>query len=99
MKIQEPPARTSTRSKFADYGINMVSSGMVANSDTSRDADLVKRSCRRPPSLEAAEKDPKAAAQSISRRNPKGARSTRSRRFRADVPLYRTRNQGKRPFQ
>jgi len=63
-----------SESKFADYGINMVSSGIVANTDyVKANADLVRRfMAATTKAVEAAEKEPKAAAQSILDANPKG---------------------------
>ncbi|HTG04017.1 MAG TPA: nitrate ABC transporter substrate-binding protein, partial [Bradyrhizobium sp.] len=51
--------------------------------------------------VEAAEKDPKAAAQSILDANPKGGKiDTLTQGFELTVPLYRTpETKGKRPFQ
>jgi NitT/TauT family transport system substrate-binding protein len=81
----------------------MVSSGMVANSDyVKANADLVKRfMSATTKAVEAAEKDPKAAAQSILDANPKGGKiDTLTQGFELTVPLYRTpETKGKRPFQ
>src|SRR5207245_11605854 len=51
--------------------------------------------------VEAAEKDPKAAAQSILDANPKGGKiDTLAQGFELTIPLYRTpETKGKRPFQ
>jgi NitT/TauT family transport system substrate-binding protein len=88
MKIKDATGKDVYPIKFADYGINMVSSGVIANSDyVKANADLVK--------------DPKAAAQSILDANPKGGKiDTLTQGFELTVPLYRTgETKGKRPFQ
>src|SRR6267142_2279584 len=77
MKIKDATGKDVYPIKFADYGINMVSSGMVANSDyVKANTDLVKRfMSATTKAVEAAEKDPKAAAQSILDANPKGGKT------------------------
>src|SRR5215813_9211058 len=89
--------------KFADYGINLVSSGIIANTDyVKANADLVKRfMSATTKAIEAAEKEPKAAAQSILDANPKGGKiDTLTQGFELTIPLYRTaETKGKRPFQ
>src|SRR5205814_2375397 len=66
MKIKDATGKDVYPIKFADYGINMVSSGIVANTDyVKANADLVKRFMdATAKAVEAAEKDPKGAAQS-----------------------------------
>src|SRR2546423_770441 len=67
MKIKDATGKDVYPIKFADYGINMVSSGIVANTDyVKANADLVRRfMSATTKAVEAAEKEPKAAAQSI----------------------------------
>ena len=76
MKIKDATGKDVYPIKFADYGINMVSSGIIANSDyVKAHADLVKRFMSATTrAVEAAEKEPKAAAQSILDANPKGGK-------------------------
>src|SRR6202140_5230226 len=65
-------------------------------------ADLVKRfMSATTKAVEAAEKDPKGAAQSILDANPKGGKTeTLTQGFELTIPLYRTpETKGKRPFQ
>src|SRR5216684_3596889 len=93
MKIKDATGKDVYPIKFADYGINMVSSGMVANTDyVKTNADLVKRfMSATTKAVEAAEKDPKAAAQSILDANPKGGKiDTLTQGFELTIPLYRT---------
>jgi NitT/TauT family transport system substrate-binding protein len=103
MKIKDATGKEVYPIKFADYGINMVSSGIVANTDyVKANADLVKRfMSATTKAVEAAEKDPKGAAQSILDANPKGGKiDTLTQGFELTMPLYRTaETRGKRPFQ
>src|SRR5438045_9101486 len=77
MKIKDATGKDVYPIKFADYGINMVSSGIIANTDyVKANADLVKRFMpATTKAVEAAEKDPKAAAQAIPDANPNGGKS------------------------
>jgi NitT/TauT family transport system substrate-binding protein len=103
MKIKDATAKDVYPIKFADYGINMVSSGIIANTDyVKANADLVKRFMSATTrAVEAAEKDPKGAAQSILDANPKGGKiDTLTQGFELTIPLYRTpETRTKRPFQ
>jgi NitT/TauT family transport system substrate-binding protein len=103
MKIKDAIGKDVYPIKFADYGINMVSSGIVANTDyVKANSDLVKRfMAANTKAVEAAEKDPKAAAQSILDANPKGGKiDTLTQGFELTIPLYRTpETKAKRPFQ
>src|SRR5213082_911795 len=103
MKIKDATGKDVYPIKFADYGINMVSSGIIANTDyVKANADLVKRfMSATTKAVEAAEKDPKGAAQSILDANPKGGKiDTLTQGFELTIPLYRTpETKGKRPFQ
>jgi NitT/TauT family transport system substrate-binding protein len=103
MKIKDATGKDVYPIKFADYGINMVSSGIIANTDyVKANADLVKRfMSATTKAVEAAEKDPKAAAQAILDANPKGGKiDTLTQGFELTIPLYRTpETKGKRPFQ
>src|SRR6188768_424351 len=70
--------------------------------DVNAIADLVKRfMSATTKAVEAAEKDPKAAAQSILDANPKGGKiETLTQGFELTIPLYRTaETKGKRPFE
>ena len=103
MKIKDATGKDVYPIKFADYGIHMVSSGIIANADYAKaNADLVKRfMAATTKSVEVAEKDPKGAAQSILDANPKGGKiDTLTQGFELTIPLYRTpETAGKRPFQ
>lgn len=103
MKIKDATGKDVYPIKFADYGINMVSSGIIANADyVKANADLVRRfMSATTKAVEAAEKEPKAAAQAILDANPKGGKiDTLTQGFELTIPLYRTaETKSKRPFQ
>src|SRR6201997_4167912 len=103
MKIKDATGKDVYPIKFADYGINMVSSGIIANTDyVKANADLVKRfMAATTKAVEAAEQDPKGAAQSILDANPKGGKiDTLTQGFELTIPLYRTaETKSRRPFQ
>src|ERR1700743_2393160 len=103
MKIKDATGKDVVPIKFADYGINMVSSGLVANTDyVKANPDVVKRFMdATTKAVEAAEKDPKGAAQSILDANPKGGKiDTLTQGFELTIPLYGTpETKDKRPFQ
>jgi NitT/TauT family transport system substrate-binding protein len=103
MKIKDATGKEVYPIKFADYGINMVSSGIIANADyVKANADLVRRFMAAiTKAVEAAEQDPKAAAQAILDANPKGGKiDTLTQGFELTIPLYRTsETKGRRPFQ
>jgi len=103
MKIKDATGKDVYPIKFADYGINMVCSGMVANTEYLRANDSIAKRfmSATTKAIEAAEKDPKGAAQSILDANPKGGKiDTLTQGFELTIPLYRTpETKGKRPFQ
>lgn len=103
MKIKDATGKDVFPIKFADYGIHLVSSGIIANTDyVKANADLTKRfMSATTKAVEAAEKDPKGAAQSILNANPKGGKiDTLTQGFELTIPLYRTpETKDKRPFQ
>ena len=103
MKIKDATGKDVYPIKFADYGINMVSSGLIANTDYIKThADLVSRFMdATTKAVEAAEKDPKGAAQAILDADPKGGKiGTLTQGFELTIPLYRTaETKDKRPFQ
>jgi NitT/TauT family transport system substrate-binding protein len=103
MKIKDATGKDVYPIKFADYGINMVSSGLIANTGyVQANPDLVKRFMdATTKAVEAAEKDPKGAAQSILDADPKGGKiDTLTQGFELTIPLYRTaETKDKRPFQ
>jgi len=91
MKIKDATGKDVFPIKFADYGVNLVSSGIVVNKDWLKEnPDLVKRfMSAATKSLEEASKNPKAAAQAILNANPKGGKiETLTQGFELTIPLY-----------
>jgi len=102
MKIKDATGKDVFPVKFSDYGINLVSSGVVAHRDfVKANPDLVKRfMAAATKSIEAAVKDPKGAAQSILNANPKGGKiETLTQGFELTIPLYKDPSgKANRPF-
>ena len=104
IKLKDATGKDVYPIKFADYGINMVSLRHHRQHDyVKANADLVKRfMSATTKAVEDAEKDPKAAAQSMLKANPEGRQDRH-----ADVGLEaddrrsiaRPETKGKRPFQ
>jgi len=103
MKIKDATGKDVYPIKFADYGIHLVSSGIITNTDYAKaNPELVKRfMSATTKAVEAAEKDAKGAAQSILDANPKGGKiETLTQGFELTIPLYRTpETKSLRPFQ
>ena len=92
MKIKDATGKDVYPIKFADYGINLVSSGLVANTEyVKANPDIVRRMMTASiKAVEAAVKDPKGAAQSILTANPKGGKiETLTQGFELTIPLYK----------
>jgi NitT/TauT family transport system substrate-binding protein len=92
MKIKDATGKDVYPIKFSDYGINLVSSGVIVNTDFLKEnQDLVKRfmaATRK--SIEEASKHPKDAAQAILTANPKGGKiETLTQGFELTIPLYK----------
>ncbi len=91
MKIKDATGRDVYAIKFADYGVNLVSSGIITTKEViSGSPDLVRRMMlASTKAIVAATKDPKAAAQAILNANPKGGRiETLTQGFELTIPLY-----------
>ncbi|MBP2315708.1 ABC transporter substrate-binding protein [Azospirillum soli] len=103
MKIKDATGKSVTPIRFADYGIKMVSSGIVSNTGyVQENEDLVRRfMAAATKSVEEASKDPKAAAQSILNANPKGGQiATLTEGFELTIPLYKDPDgQSSQPFR
>ncbi len=92
MKIKDATGKDVFPIKFADYGVNLVSSGIITTKDLVKDnPDLVRRMMKASTkSIIEASKDPKAAAQSILTANPKGGKiGTLTEGFELTIPLYK----------
>jgi NitT/TauT family transport system substrate-binding protein len=92
MGIKAATGRNIYPIKYADYGINLVSSGIIANQDTVKNKpDLVRRMMTASTkAILAAVKDPKGAAESILKVLPKGGKiETLTEGFELTIPLYK----------
>jgi NitT/TauT family transport system substrate-binding protein len=103
MKIKDATGKSVHPILFADYGIHLVSSGIIAHQETLKDnADLVRRfMAATTEAVEAAEKDPAGAVKAVLAALPKaGKPDTLEEGFKLTIPLYRTaETKDKRPFQ
>jgi NitT/TauT family transport system substrate-binding protein len=93
IKLQDAAHKPVTPIRFADYGVNLISSGIVANKDTlSTKGDLVKRFMRATTkALEEAEKNPEAAVDATLKAQPKsGQRDTMLVGLKLTTALYHT---------
>ena len=102
MRIKDATGKDVYPIRFADYGINLVSSGIITRTGFAKDnPDLVRRFMRASTrAVEAAEKDPKAAAQSILDALPKGGHlPTLTEGYEITIPLYRLPGADNPPFK
>ena len=102
MRIKDATGRNVYPIKFADYGINLVNSGIITTKDLLKDnPDLVRRmmaaSTR---AILAAVKDRKGAAESILKASPKGGKlDTLTEGFELTIPLFNDpTKKSKQPF-
>src|SRR5262249_43997090 len=88
--------------KYADYGINLVSSGIITNQDIVKNKpDLVRRMmAASTKAILAAVKDPKGAAESILKAVPKRGKIERlTEGFELTIPFYKDQSgASKQPF-
>jgi len=92
MKIKDATGKDVYPIKFSDYGINLISSGVITNTEYLKaNEDLVRRfMAASVKSLEEASKHPKDAAQAILNANPKGGKiETLTQGFELTIPLYK----------
>ena len=103
IKLQDAAHKPVTPIRFADYGVNLISSGIVANKDTlAAKADMVKRFMRATTkALEEAEKNPEAAVDATLKAQPKsGQRDTMLVGLKLTTALYHTdETKSARPFR
>jgi NitT/TauT family transport system substrate-binding protein len=103
MKIKDATGKNVYPIKFSDYGVRLVSSGIIANTDFIKEnPDLVRRMMSASTkAVQAAIKDPKGAAQSILNANPKGGKiDTLLEGFELTIPLYKDpTGQSTQPFR
>ena len=92
MKIKDATGKDVYPIKFSDYGINLISSGVITNTEYLKaNEDLVRRfMAASVKSLEEASKHPKDAVQAILNANPKGGKiETLTQGFELTIPLYK----------
>jgi len=103
IKIQDATKKPVTVVRFADYGVNLISSGLIANKDTlEKKADLVKRFMRASTkAFEETERAPEAAIDAMLKANAKaGQRDTLIIGIKLTTPLYHTEaTKGQRPLR
>ena len=103
IKLQDATGKSVTTLKFADSGVNQISSGIIANKNLlTENPDLVRRFMRASTrAAEAAEKDPAAAVDAMLKANPKaGVRATLILGMKESVALYHTKETAnQRPFR
>jgi NitT/TauT family transport system substrate-binding protein len=103
IKLQDATKKPVLPIRFADYGVNMVSSGIVVNKELlQKNPDLVKRFMRAATrSLEEAAKNPEAAVDAMLKANPKsGIRDSALVGMKATAALYKgPDNPNDRPFR
>lgn len=102
IKLQDATGKPVTPIRFADSGVNQISSGIIVNTDYLKEnGDLVKRFMRASTkAAEAAEKDPEAAVDAMLKAKPKaGVRETLLVGLKQSTALYHTAETAKqRPF-
>ena len=103
IKLQDATGKPVTPIRFADSGVNQISSGIIVNKDLlTENPDLVRRfmlaSTR---AVEAAEKDPEAAVDAMLKAKPKaGVRDTLLVGLKQSIALYHTKETAQqRPFR
>jgi NitT/TauT family transport system substrate-binding protein len=103
IKIQDATKKPVTVVRFADYGVNLISSGLIANKETlEKKADLVKRFMRASTkAFEETERAPEAAIDAMLKANAKaGQRDTLIVGIKLTTPLYHTdATKGQRPLR
>lgn len=93
IKITDATKKPVTVIRFADYGVSLISSGLIASKDTmASKPELVKRFMRASTkAFEEAEKNPEAAVDALLKAQPKaGQRETLNIGMKLTVPLFHT---------
>src|ERR1700704_3143459 len=100
IKLQDATKKPVYPIRFADYGVNMISSGIIVNSETLKSKpDMVKRFLRATTrALEESEKNPEAAVDAMLKANSKaGVRETLIIGLKQTTALYHTKETAKLP--
>jgi NitT/TauT family transport system substrate-binding protein len=93
IKLQDATKKPVHPIRFADYGVNLISSGIIVNTDTLKNKpDLVKRFLRATTrAMEDAERNPEAAVDAMLKANSKaGVRDTLIIGLKQTTALYHT---------
>jgi NitT/TauT family transport system substrate-binding protein len=103
IKLQDATGKPVYPIRFADYGVNLISSGIVVNAETLKTKpEMVKRFLKATTrALEESEKNPEAAVDAMLKANPKaGVRDTLIIGLRQTTALYHTKETAKeRPLR
>src|SRR5512139_2996411 len=103
MRIQDATNKPVFVIPFSEYGVNLVSSGIIAQKDMLKEKpDLVRKFMRASTvCFEEAAKNPEAAVDAMLKANPKaGVRETLIAGLKLTTPLYNTPDtKGQRPFR
>lgn len=103
IKLQDATKKPVYPIRFADYGVNMISSGIIVNGETLKSKpDMVKRFLRATTrALEESEKNPEAAVDAMLKANSKaGVRETLIIGLKQTTALYHTKETAKqRPLR
>ena len=103
IKLQDATKKPVYPIRFADYGVNLISSGIIVNAETLKTKpDMVKRFLRATTkAMEESEKNPEAAVDAMLKANPKaGVRETLIIGLNQTTALYHTKDTAKnRPLR
>jgi len=103
IKLQDATKKPVYPIRFADYGVNLISSGIIVNTATLKEKpDMVRRFLRATTrAMEDAEKNPEAAVDAMLKANPKsGFKDSALVGMKATAALYKgPDNPGDRPFR
>jgi NitT/TauT family transport system substrate-binding protein len=103
MRITDATKKPTNAIRFADYGVNLVNSGVIAHADTIRsNPELVRRFMRASTrAFEESVKAPEAAVDAMLKANNKaGQRDTLIAGLKMTLPLYNSEEtKGQRPFR
>ena len=103
IKLQDATKKPVYPIRFADYGVNLISSGIIVNAETLKTKpDLVKRFLRATTkAMEESEQNPEAAVDAMLKANPKaGVRETLIVGLKQTTALYHTKDTAKnRPLR